>query len=178
VQSEHGSGNSAGNELRAGGPPASIYILDRNFNIKFVNETAAERFHCKACDLLGKPVWELLGRMQSETGREHLMQTVLTGNPIQSITEVVFPSGKRTLTTVLVPFKNEEGIVTDLIGVSYDITGQREKDQLVRNKMEVILGYSDMLSGIVGDDKIRELIELIDRIRKASIEIKDRLDSV
>jgi len=116
--------------------------------------------------------------MQSETGREHLMQTVLTGNPIQSITEVVFPSGKRTLTTVLVPFKNEEGIVTDLIGVSYDITGQREKDQLVRNKMEVILGYSDMLSGIVGDDKIRELIELIDRIRKASIEIKDRLDSV
>jgi len=175
VQSEHGSGNLAGNELRAGGPPASIYILDRNFNIKFVNETAAERFYCKACDLLGKSVWELLGRTQSETGREHLMQTALTGDPIQSITEVVSPSGKRTLITVLVPFKNEEGTVTDLVGVSYDITSQREKDQLVRNKMEVILGYSDMLSEIVGDDKIKELI---DRVRKASIEIKDRLDSV
>ena len=103
------------------------------------------------------------------------MQTALTGDPIQSITEVVSPSGKRTLITVLVPFKNEEGTVTDLVGVSYDITSQREKDQLVRNKMEVILGYSDMLSEIVGDDKIKELI---DRVRKASIEIKDRLDSV
>lgn len=162
------------NEYQVGDLPALVYILDRNFNVKFVNETAAEKFHCKSCDLIGRPAWDLLGKMQTETGKEHLIQTVLTGNPIQSVTEVVFPAGKRTLTTVFIPFKNEEGVVTDLVGVSYDITGQREKDQIVRNKMEVILGYSDMLSEIIDDDKIRELI---DRIRKASVEIKERLDS-
>jgi len=112
--------------------------------------------------------------MQTDTGREHLQKVLSTGNPIQTLTEVVFPSGKRSLTTVLIPFKNEDGVVTDLVGVSYDITAQRDKDQIVRNKMGVILGYTDMLSEIVDDDEIRGLIE---KIRKASTEIKERLDS-
>lgn len=172
VQAKDSSGGIIQSDLRAGNLPALIYILDRDFNIKFVNESAAEKFNCRSCDLLGKPAWQFLGQMQTGTGREHLMQTVLTGTPTQTMTEVVFPSGTRTLTTVLIPFKNEDGTVTDLVGVSYDITGQREKDQIVRNRMEIILGYSDMLREMVDDEKIGELI---DRIRTASIEIKDRL---
>ena len=175
MHSEYASSSFVQNEMMAGDLPALVYILDRDFKVKFVNETAAEKFHCRSCDLLGKPAWDFLGQMQTETGKEHLMKAVMTGNPMQSITEVVFPSGKRTLTTVFIPFKNEDGIVTDLVGVSYDITGHRERDQIVRNKMEVILGYSDMLCEMIDDDKIRELIE---RIRKASVEIKERLDSV
>ena len=154
--------------------PALIYILDRDFNIKYVSESAAEKFHCRSCDLIGKPAWELIGRMRTDTGRENLMRTISKGEPTQSLTEVVFPSGKRTLITVMIPFKNEDGAVTDLVGVSYDITAQRDKDQIVRNKMGVILGYTDMLSEIVDDDDIQGLIE---KIRKASAEIKDRLDA-
>lgn len=151
-----------------------IYILDRDFNVKFVNESTAEKFHCKPSELIGKPCWELMGRIKTDTGREHLKKTVSSGEPIQSLTEVVFPSGKRTLMTVLIPFKDDHEVVSDLVGVSYDITEQWEKDQIVRNKMGVILGYAEMLSEIIEDD---EILRLIGKIREASVEIKDKLDS-
>lgn len=156
-----------------GSMPAMICIVGSDFKIKFINDTVAERLQCKACDLIGKPVWDMLGLVSSKINPEQMRRIALTGAPQQTLHEVVFPSGKRTVTTVIIPFKNEEGEVTDFVAVSYDITGQRDKDQIVRNKMGVILGYADMLSEIVDDDKIRELIE---RIRQASVEIKDRLD--
>ena len=174
MQSENTSSDVLQNDFFTENLPALIYILDKDFNVRYVNDSVAEKFKCKSCDLIGKSAWGIIGQIETETGRERLKQTVLNGAPLQSMTEVVFPSGKRTLITVMIPFKNSDDIVTDLIGVSYDITGQREKDQIVRNKMLVITGYADMLSEIVEDEQIRALME---KIRKASLEIKSKLDS-
>ena len=175
MQSDHSAGTMAGGELQLMNLPAMICIVGSDFNIKFINETVADRLQCKTSALVGKPVWDMLGGVNSTINKEQMMHVALTGIPTQTLSEVAFPSGKRTLTTVLIPFKNEEGIVTDFVAVSYDITAQRDRDQIVRNKMGVILGYADMLSEIVDDDEIRELIE---RIRKSSEEIKGKLDGI
>ena len=173
MRSENSAGNMAGGELQLMSMPAMICIVGSDYNIKFINETVADRMQCKTSDLVGKPVWDMLGGVNSKINKEQMMHVARTGIPTQILGEVVFPSGKRTLTTVLIPFKNEEGVVTDFVAVSYDITAQRDKDQIVRNKMEVILGYAEMLSEMIIDDEIREQIE---RIRKASMEIKDKLE--
>lgn len=172
------SGSSIAEAISGGdnstSPQALVYLIDSDFTVKYVSDSVAEQFHCKSCDLLGKSVWAILGRMTSKTGKDRLMNTLSTGNPFQSTTEVTFPAGQRMLSTVLFPIKNSKGNISQILGVSYDITGSHERDQLIRNKMEIIIGYAEILSGIVVDDEAKKMV---DKIRDASTHLHEKLDA-
>lgn len=155
-------------------PQALVYLIDSDFNVKYASDSVAEQFHCKSCDLVGKSVWSILGRMSSKTGKDRLMDTLSTGNPFQSTTEVTFPAGQRMLSTVLFPIKNSKGKISQILGVSYDITGSHEREQLIRNKMEIIMGYAEMLSGMAIDDEARKMV---DKIRGASAHLHEKLNA-
>jgi len=151
-----------------------VYLIDGDFNVKYVNESVAEKFQCKSCDLVGKSAWNLLGSIDSKTGKQNLMKALESGTPFQKTSEVTFPSGPRILATVLFPIKSKRGKVSEMLGVSYDVTGHHARDQLVRNKMEIIIGYTEMLSAIIEDDKARKMLN---RIRKASNDLQMRYES-
>jgi len=153
---------------------AMIYLIDDDFKVKFVSDSVADKFHCKSCDLVGKSVWSLLGNMQSATGKENIMKTFSSGRPFQSTTEVTFPSGPRVLATVLFPIMGKRGAVSEILGVSYDLTEHHEKEQLVRNKMEIIMGYAEILQNLVDDGDARKMV---DKIRDAGAALQVKLDS-
>jgi len=151
-----------------------VYTIDRDFKVKHASASLAEHFQCEACELVGKPIWNFLGKVDSKTEKEYLKSVVASGKPLQSMTEVPFPSGPRVLATVLFPIKGRSGKISELLGVSYDITGHHEKEQLVRNKMGVIMGYAEMLGELIDDDEAREMLV---RIRKAGTDLQKKLDS-
>jgi len=150
-----------------------VYSVDSDLNIKYASESVAEKFNCKSCDLVGKSVFAILDRMHSNNGKRDLMNTLYTGIPLQSATEVVFPSGPRMLSTVLFPIQDSDGKVVETLVVSYDITEHHEMDQLVRNKMGIILGYAEVLSGMVDDAEARKMI---DKIKDASTHLQETLN--
>lgn len=153
--------------------PAMICIVGSDFKIKYVNESVALNLRCKSNDLIGRPVWEMLRGVDSKITKEYIMEIIETETPMEFKSEVSFPVGKRTLMTTLIPFFGEGGIITDFIGVAYDISVERDNDQVVRNKMSVVLGYADLLSEIIEDDELREKME---KIKDVCNEIRERLD--
>ena len=152
---------------------AMVYSVDSDLNIKYASESVAEKFNCKSCDLVGKSVFAILDRMHSNNGKRDLMNTLYTGDPLQSATEVIFPSGPRMLSTVLFPIKGADGKVVETLVVSYDITEHHEIDQLIRNRMGVILGYAEVLSGLIDDADARKMVE---KIRDASANLQETLN--
>ena len=147
-----------------------VYLFDSDFNVKYVNESVAEKFECETCDLIGKSVWNLLGKLDSKTGKKNLIKSMKAGAPFQKTSEVTFPSGPRVLATVLFPIKNGRGKISEMLGVSYDITGHHAREQLVRNKMEIILGYTEMLETMIADKKVKKMIG---RIKAASSDLRE-----
>lgn len=151
---------------------AMVYLIDSDFNVKYVNDSVAEKFQCRACDMVGKSAWNLLGKLDSKTGKQNLVKSMEKGTPFQKTSEVTFPTGPRILATVLFPIRNKRGKISELLGVSYDVTGHHAREQMVRNKMEVIMGYADMLESLVDDEKARKMI---DRIKIASTDLRSKL---
>jgi hypothetical protein len=151
-----------------------VFTTDSDFKVKRASASLAQHYQCKACDLVGTPIWNFLGKVDSKTEKEYLKSVVASGKPLQSMTEVPFPSGSRVLATVLFPIMGRGGKVSELLGVSYDITGHHEKEQLVRNKIGVIMGYAEMLGEFIDDDEAREMLS---RIRNAGAELQKKLDS-
>jgi len=174
MESRASSTSDIREDIDASGISAMIYVVDNDLKVKYVNEATADKFHCRACDLIGSSALELFEKLESENGKQNLMKVMSSGKPHQSTTRVTFPAGEKTLSTILIPIKDADGDVREIMGASYDMTSQRERDMMIRNKMEVILGYSGMLEDLIDDDETRELVE---RIIDAGTEIKQRLDS-
>ena len=165
--------HAVGSDAECNTLQAMVYSVDSDLNIKYASESVAEKFNCKSCDLVGKSIFVLLDRMHSKTGKRDLMNTLYTGDPLQSATEVIFPSGPRMLSTVLFPIKGADGKVVETLVVSYDITEHHEIDQLIRNRMGVILGYAEVLSGLIDDADARKMV---DKIRDASANLQETLN--
>jgi hypothetical protein len=149
------------------------YLLDGDLNVKYASESVAEKFNCKTCDIVGKSIYDLIGRMHSRNGKGNLMKAFTTGVPLQSTTEVIFPTGPRMLSTVLFPIKDADGKVIEVLGVSYDITGHHDREQMVRNKMEIILGYAEVLGNMIDDEEARKMIA---KIKDASTHLQQNLN--
>lgn len=146
-----------------------VYLIDANFHVKYVNDSVAEKFHCRANDMIGMSAWNILGKMDSETGKQNLVKAMESGTPFQKTSEVNFPTGPRILATVLFPIRNQRGKISEMIGVSYDITRHHAREQMIRNKTEIIMGYADMLETIVDSSKARKMIG---RIKSAGTDIR------
>lgn len=112
----------------------TIYIKDQNFKYIMVNPAMERLLDCRAEDILGKGPKDIFG----EEAGEHFLQMdrrVLAGETLTVEDHVPTPRGKRILSVIKTPIKNEKGEIISICGISRDITEKKRfREQLTEAK--------------------------------------------
>jgi PAS domain S-box-containing protein len=107
----------------------SIFIINRDGIIEYVNRFAAEQFRVALEQIIGKYMRQIFPPNVGEAQMASLRKVFETGQPYSSETRTVFPHGEVWLNTSLVPLNDEAGSVRAVMGVSRDITERKRADE-------------------------------------------------
>lgn len=99
-----------------------IFMINRDWLVEYVNDSAAVQFHKKPKAIIGKPLKDLFPSYILKRQRISLEKAFKTGKPFYIANDTKFPSGQKLLDTWLVPIKDESGKVKSVYGVSRDVT--------------------------------------------------------
>lgn len=135
---------------------AYIYIKGSDYRYQYVNE--------KAVELLGRSVSEIIGQRDEELFTEETVtkiresdrRVIEKGDRIVE-EEVGTPrrgGETRTYVSVKQPLKDEDGVITGLVGVSTDITEQLKNEQRIHR-----LAFYDSLTGLPNQRLLIERLE-------------------
>jgi PAS domain S-box-containing protein len=135
--------------------PVFIARIDREYRLRFVNRTYADRFGFRPEDVIGKRVPEVIGEVAFAGIRQYL-DAALAGNPQEH--EVRVPSdqsGERYMHMAYVPERDAQGRVCGLVAAISDITRLRSmEEQLHRREREfktLVENSPDIISRINRD---------------------------
>jgi PAS domain S-box-containing protein len=117
--------------------PAIITYKDTESKIIRANKTMANSLKMPVKDIVGKTTEELFPREQAEKMRKDDQEVIVSGKPKRDIIQpYTTPDGIKWLTTDKIPYKDKEGKVTGVIGLSKDITVQRESKEEVKQSYQ------------------------------------------
>ena len=87
--------------------------------------------------MVGKTVEELFPKEQAEGMRKDDQEVIVSGKPKKDIIEPYdTPEGTRWVITDKIPYKDKEGKVTGLIGLSKDITFQKRSEEKLQQSYQ------------------------------------------
>jgi PAS domain S-box-containing protein/putative nucleotidyltransferase with HDIG domain len=110
--------------------PAIITYKDTESKIIRANKTLANSLKMPVKDIVGKTTEELFPKEQAEKMRKDDKKVIISGKPKRNIIQpYTTPDGIRWLITDKIPYKDKEGKVTGVIGLSKDITVQRKSEE-------------------------------------------------
>jgi len=112
--------------------PDFIYALAPDGRITYCNRWL-EQFRE---DPTGKTQHEVFPKESADRHLEVIQDVLRTGEPSTRVEEVPYPDRKVFLENRLFPVKDESGRITGLIGISRDITGQKEAESQLRDSEE------------------------------------------
>jgi two-component system sensor histidine kinase UhpB len=115
--------------------PDYIYVKDRNFNHIINNKANVELMGAQSeKETLGKSVFDYFDRETAEQYIKHDRLVLQKGEPIYNLEEAIVTHGnkKRWLLTTKVPLKDDTDKVFGLVGISRDITVQKEIAESLR----------------------------------------------
>jgi len=117
--------------------PAIIFYKDSEGRIIRANKTLANSLKMPVKDIIGKTTEELFPKEQAEKMRKDDREVIVSGKPKRDIIQPYTTSdGLRWLTTDKIPYKDEEGKVTGVIGLAKDITIQRKAEQKLQQSYQ------------------------------------------
>lgn len=103
-----------------------IFVLDENLIVRFVNRYGAAVFSKTPEALIGMHMEALFPPHFASSHRKNVEEVFREGKPVNLEEETVFPFGKVWLDTWLIPIKDENGSVVQVLGLSRDITSRKE----------------------------------------------------
>lgn len=104
--------------------PILIASCDRDLRFRFVNQSYAASFGMTPSEVVGKPIWEVVGESVFASFREHI-DRVLAGTPVEFEAEGSHRDhGKRFMHVACIPQRSERGDVEGFVAVMSDITGR------------------------------------------------------
>ena len=109
--------------------PQKIFLKDRNSVYVSCNENFARDFNIKAEEIAGKNDYDFVPRELAEKYREDDKRIIESGET-KDFEERYFQQGQETIIhTVKTPVKDEQGNVVGILGIFWDITGQKQIEQ-------------------------------------------------
>ena len=127
IQLSHAALAERETQMRLMTDNAAVFLcqIDRTHRFVFVNRAYSKRYGLEPKDIIGKPVWEVIGAEAYAMIRDRLNLT-LAGYRDESELEIPYSSlGKRWIHTVYEPVRHEDGSVVGVVAVLSDITERR-----------------------------------------------------
>lgn len=117
----------------------SVFVVDRNLKIIFVNKHAATYLKMKKGNVIGKSINELFPGKIANRQVNQLKKVFSEGEIIHTVTSVEFPAGTVWLDNKIIPIKDDNNEVKSVFGVSRDITKQKVyEDEVLRYKGNLV----------------------------------------
>ena len=116
---------------------AYIFIKDKECRFTYINKRTQELFRLESDQIIGKNNEELLGDVQGEEFSRTDRQVFTGGKRLTCIETFQLPDSVLYYWTVKIPLINEDGQIDRFIGISTDITEQKELENnlLTANKV-------------------------------------------
>lgn len=132
------------------GTTDAVYVKDRQGRYLFLNDAATA--------IVGKPAAQLLGEDDTtlfppETARMLMTrdaQLMAAGDPVLEEEDGVVSRGEpRTFLSMKAPYRDEDGAVVGLIGISRDITERKRDEQALRKERDRIHRLLEVSTSVV-----------------------------
>ncbi len=153
--------------------PASILITDTDGKIEFVNHKLLELTGYQESELIGKWPSILKSGHTSSSDYDSIWANLRQGIPWFGVFKNLRKDGSYYwASTSLLPLLNEEGQITNYIGVGEDITEKRRVDEQIAQvqKMEAV----GILAGSVAHDFNNVLMTIIGNTELIKLEFEDQ----
>lgn len=105
---------------------AYIFIKDSQCRFTYINKRTQELFSLESSQIIGKNNHDLLGEKQGEEFSKTDRQVFSSGKRLTCIETFQLPDSTLYYWTVKIPLTNENGEIDRFIGISTDITEQKE----------------------------------------------------
>ena len=103
-----------------------IFVVDREFQIRYVNRFAAGEFGRGPESVIGRTINDLFAPDVAERLTHNLEIVMETGNPLHVQNRTPFPKRELWLDSWLVPIKDKNGAVGSVFGIARDITEPKQ----------------------------------------------------
>ncbi len=183
--------------------PALVYFKDTNLRYILVNKSFERFVNLPFYGIQGKRVEEFIPEYKTNNYAEMELEVIHSGLPLYNIEEVINKDGKELwITTNLAPYRDNNGEIIGLVGISWDITfrkkyenelqeakeqaeeGTRAKSEFlanmsheIRTPMNGIIGMAEILKQAdLGEQEKENLEILISSTRSLLTLVNDILD--
>jgi len=126
--------------------PAMIFWIDKSGKFVRVNEAFARALHKTPDEIKGKSLFDLYPEELAREYHNDNLHAIKSRAPIRSIEEQVeTPDGTMWVRTDKVPYTDENGEISGIIGFSIDITDRKRIEEALRRSQEK---YRSMVENI------------------------------
>lgn len=135
--------------------PGMIYVVDRDGCVRFVNRAAAGRFGREPADLVGKHLTEIFPPATAEKHLRAVQGVISSGTLFHEEVLEEFPTGGCWIDARLSPIRDHKEVITGVMGISFDITGRKLADQVLRDSEERYRAlFTRMISAFAQLDRV------------------------
>ena len=157
-----------------------IFIIDKNGQVRYVNQYAANLFDKHPEDLIGEMLEHLFPPAIYQRQRENIQKVLETGTLHYVENESVFPGGTIWLSTWLVPLKDPQDRTDTVLGISRNINQLKQLELSLREAKDGLEARVAERTAELNDsrEQMRELTRQIvtvqeDERRRVSRELHD-----
>jgi len=117
--------------------PALVFYKDTQNRFLRVNKYVADAYNLSKDELVGKSLFDLYPQEEAQAYWDDDLEVIKNGKPKLNFEEPWDTvEGKKWVSTSKIPFINEEGIITGIIGFSNDITERMVMEQKLKESEE------------------------------------------
>ena len=137
--------------------PAPVHIVDKNYNIQYINTVAAETIGCTIHECVGKKCYDLFKTPHCQTPECRLRQA-MNENSVKSGENIIDPNNLNLpIQYTCIPVKNEEGEIIGGLEHITDITDLKKAMEDINFQNWVQSGLGALNDKISGDQDVRSL---------------------